>query len=209
MYLFGLRLSMAYTKDTISNAAQSVRDYLIQKNVISTEPPYLTLNSTSEAGNVSCPVVEALGGRLNVISPWEANWGDGIIKILPKGQGHSFEILLPTSTSPKRDVFTVSHELGHLFLHFEYPSETGKWKEFSEGDGFEFKDSVMFRSGVNSSEYEANEFAASFLMPKQKFDEVVTVEEISKNGFDGIADRFGVSFDAVKTRGAFLGNWNW
>ncbi|SDC44683.1 ImmA/IrrE family metallo-endopeptidase [Nocardioides lianchengensis] len=68
-----------------------------------------------------------------------------------------FTINVPATTSPRRDRFTIAHELGHYFLHYLLPKREGE-----QGYG---------RGGRNRAETEANVFASSLLMPESKFRE--------------------------------------
>lgn len=91
---------------------------------------------------------------------------------------NSFDIVLPIFTSPIRDRFTIAHEIGHYFLH----SLAGERKICAN------------REGSNLVEWEANWFAASFLMPRY------LIEEKTCNDENMIAEAFGVSKDAAKYR---------
>ena len=91
---------------------------------------------------------------------------------------NSFDIVLPIFTSPIRDRFTIAHEIGHYFLH----SLAGERKICAN------------REGSNLVEWEANWFAASFLMPKY------LIEEKNYSNENIIAEAFGVSKDAAKYR---------
>ena len=93
-------------------------------------------------------------------------------------QKNSFDIVLPIFTSPIRDRFTIAHEIGHYFLH----SLAGEHKICAN------------REGSNLVEWEANWFAASFLMPKYLIDEKKSIDE------NMIAEAFGVSRDAARYR---------
>jgi predicted transcriptional regulator len=73
---------------------------------------------------------------------------------------NEFRIVVPAHTSPARDRFTIAHELGHFVLHY-------LWKYFPDKvDGVKL---VAFRKDSDRVEWEANWFAAAFLMPKSKF----------------------------------------
>ncbi|MHC5373125.1 ImmA/IrrE family metallo-endopeptidase [Enterococcus sp. LJL120] len=95
-----------------------------------------------------------------------------------------------------RDKFTLAHELGHLFLHINEDEES--------------KNKVFTRNGTTQAEYDANEFAANFLMPEGLFRK--TVEDLKHNNMvdvNDLARKFGVSYDAALTRGRFLGVFKW
>ena len=67
-------------------------------------------------------------------------------------------------------------------------------------------ENVFFRNGTSEEEYQANEFAAAFLMPEKKYREQL---EKYTEGFtvytSRIADYFGVSVAAASNRGKWLG----
>ena len=101
--------------------------------------------------------------------------------------------------SAPRYRFTVAHELGHLFLHFPIVSETApdsgmiatRWVD-ETGDSEQLK----------RAEWEANWFAAAFLMPSNAFQSML-------RSFSGnivhVAARFGVSVQAAEIRAKTLG----
>lgn len=116
-----------------------------------------------------------------------------------------FRITLSTEFPSARRKFSIAHELGHLFLHMGYLIAPKKWLQVGT-----YTDSVYFRSGYNTEEYEANEFAAAFLMPRETF---LTVANQNREGntflIEPIASYFGVSSDAAKTRGKWLNVFSW
>ena len=85
-----------------------------------------------------------------------------------------------------RQRFTIAHELAHYFLH--------------RNDGSAFIDDIFFRSRCSGNEalkkeWQANEFAASILMPRHK------IEEFIKAGIKNIeelAAKFQVSTLAMR-----------
>ena len=138
-------------------------------------------------------VLQKLGIRLE-IEP-DISY-DGTIR---KNCDGKYVITLPSKfdSSNKRARFTLAHELGHLFLHYILGEST---------------ELVYTRLGTNQVEYDANEFAANFLMPTKLFKEVAaSAYDSAANTYDlsKIADQFGVSVDAAKTRGRFLGLFVW
>ena len=76
----------------------------------------------------------------------------------------------------------------------------------------EYSETVHFRDASikRVEEFEANEFAASFLMPRNDF--LQAVNEHSNRGFcytKRLSEIFQVSEEAVKLRGKFLGVFEW
>jgi Zn-dependent peptidase ImmA (M78 family) len=118
----------------------------------------------------------------------------------------SFIITLNNSnySSEKRQKFTLAHELGHLFLHMGFLNKD-KWEKTED-----YEDTVYARSGYSEEEYDAHEFAAALLMPKDKYAEIVN--DNSENGkcdISIIADYFDVSEQAASNRGKWLGIFKW
>lgn len=106
---------------------------------------------------------------------------------------NNFEIFISYNTSPLRDRFTVAHELGHYVLHFLYPRQHSAIKP---------ETLQATRYGSDRAEWEANWFAAAFLMPGEAF-------RASFERWNGntalIAQQFGVSESAAKVRAKTLG----
>jgi Zn-dependent peptidase ImmA (M78 family) len=86
--------------------------------------------------------------------------------------------------------FTIAHELGHYFLHFD--------AERDPGDSEKNSVIVSFRGWKNPIETEANEFAAELLMPAE-----LLRAEYDKAFFPTasfLASKFDVSVSTMKTR---------
>lgn len=128
------------------------------------------------------PVVERLGGKLEV-HPWDEPEQAGSVEV--RGP-ENFTIYLSPFTGHYRDRFTIAHELGHYFLH----SLVGKHHI------------RIAREGSNRAEWEANWFAAGFLMPeaefRQKWNELGGSMEAMANAFD-------VSPQTIRVRAQTLG----
>lgn len=96
----------------------------------------------------------------------------------------------------ERRQFSIAHELGHLFLH--------KSRKNTQQDTF-------YRKTGNTSqiEWEANEFAASLLMPSTEFI-TFCLDNVDTDGridLEKISNKFRVSKQAVRVRGSVLGLW--
>jgi predicted transcriptional regulator len=104
-----------------------------------------------------------------------------------------FRIVVPSHTSPERDRFTVAHELGHYVLHYLW----AKKKDPSVPDRV-----VAFRRGSERIEWEANWFAAAFLMPSGLFQTIFTEEA---GDLRLVAEHFRVSIAAADVRAKGLG----
>ena len=138
--------------------------------------------------------VKTLGGEICYSDHF-----DNLEGTLEKIEDGSFKITIQTNHSPERQRFTIAHELGHLFLHTEYPEKD--WNN---------ECIVFHRLGANETEYQANEFAACLLMPKSDF-----IRFIRDNSQDNkidisiVANHFEVSESAVLNRGRWLGIFEW
>lgn len=91
----------------------------------------------------------------------------------------------------QRDRFTIAHEMGHLVLHFMLN------KGRAEHEGL-----AASRYGSGPVEYEANWFAASFLMPDDAFGLCYTD---SGGDLSVVAAHFAVSLTAAAVRVKSLG----
>jgi predicted transcriptional regulator len=138
------------------------------------------------------PVVARLGGRVRYKNaPQSCSIPESIVVRSSK----DFTIYLPTMTSPERDRFTIAHELGHLFLHYPrvkrlHPDEemiATRWVDESDPE-------------QQRAEWEANWFAAAFLMPKDAF-----IQTFQREDIEDLAQKFGVSVPAAKVRAKSLG----
>lgn len=128
-------------------------------------------------------VVEKLGGQ--IIYQDTNEWFDsenGSVEILgPK----KFRIYLSNFTSHLRDRFTIAHELGHYVIHSNFGQTPTK----------------IARHGSTRIEWEANWFAAGFLMPEASFKKAVSTQKDSGR----VAAQFNVSLRAVEVRRQSLG----
>jgi predicted transcriptional regulator len=101
-------------------------------------------------------------------------------------------------TKPKtRLLFSLGHELGHLFVHMGFGNPE-KWNGKTD-----FVESYA-RSGYDEEELEANEFAGALLMPEDEFMQVA-----AQGDLDYVAKIFNVSPDAALVRGRWLGVYSW
>lgn len=90
---------------------------------------------------------------------------------------------------PRRQRFTLAHELGHYILHKEKNAE--------------FKDSTFFRSSnMDNLEYMANDFAAQLLMPDDKVNKFINQ---GVRNLGDLAKKFDVSVAAIKYKVEKLG----
>jgi Zn-dependent peptidase ImmA (M78 family) len=145
-------------------------------------------------------VIELFNGKIQ----YECFEDDDIAGKIEK-EGESFVITVNKEQSELRINFTIAHELGHLFLHMGYIIDKNKWDAIDE-----YIDSAKYRLGYSEEEYEANQFAASFLMPAEEYKEFVRLSAVNnKIPIDKISSHFNVSHDAALTRGRWLGIFAW
>lgn len=147
------------------------------------------LASAHEKGISTIPLdVEGLIRSLGVKVKYEPMSDDvsGHLELV----GNGWEVAINSLHHPKRQRFTLAHELAHYILH--------RWKCQS------FTDTTkLFRNSESSlEETEANQYAAKLLMPEKEFRHFV--DNVSKK-IDDIANHFDVSAYAVRIRAKNLG----
>jgi Zn-dependent peptidase ImmA (M78 family) len=184
------------------------RSFLEGEIMYSKERIGMIADSVRTSLGLTCPydpekAVTLLNG---IIQPSIDHRIDAAIK---KNGDNGFIIYLNIYKPAVRERFTIAHELGHLFLHMGYLFDQTKWDLMSNND---FQDSAFFRMSDNytQEENEANEFAASFLMPKTEFITIAKQNLFNDRYTIGpIADHFQVSEIAAINRGKWLGIFAW
>ena len=139
-------------------------------------------------------VVHTIGGTIVE----KKNFDDLCDGTMIKDGANSFRIAISPYQNPQRRAFTIAHELGHLFLHMGYRTNPSLW---------ETQDQRVFRRfGSSEQEYQANEFAAALLMPKDAYRRIL-MENVESGRVDiaVVAKHFNVSQAAAINRGKFLG----
>lgn len=108
---------------------------------------------------------------------------------LKKVSDKNWVIVVNKNHNPKRQRFTLAHELGHYILH--------------KNEDTCFEDSILFRDDhVSPLEYSANRFAAELLMPSELITQSI---KRGSTTLEELADKFQVSVLAVKQRILTLG----
>jgi Zn-dependent peptidase ImmA (M78 family) len=158
------------------------------------------LNMAAEAVrralNINSPkdlwaAIERIGGEIKPcqrIDPHEAS-------IVKTDDAH-FEIRLDGTKAETRQLFSLAHELGHLFIHMGYANPE-RWGKVSAYTAYR-------RKGFTEEEFEANEFAAALLMPESAFRAAAKSHPVER-----VSRQFGVSVDAALNRGRWLGIYPW
>lgn len=127
-------------------------------------------------------VVERLGGSIEFRDLEELTNQTGSLAV--RGRGN-FTIFLPWYTNRLRNRFTIAHELGHYVLHSRLGQQPIR----------------VARAESNALEWEANWFAAAFLMPRDEF--------VQRHGTGAsipyLAAQFDVSPAAAEVRARALG----
>ncbi len=150
--------------------------------------------------NISIPIknldhiVCSMGGEIVEKVDFD-DFCDGTI--IKKG-ADSFRIVIPKTQYPQRKTFTIAHELGHLFLHMGFRTNPLIW---------DMQDNMVYkRFGTSEQEYQANEFAASLLMPKEIYCKILhKYSDHDRVDIQAVAEYFNVSIAAATNRGKFLG----
>ncbi|WP_168336265.1 ImmA/IrrE family metallo-endopeptidase [Rhizobium laguerreae] len=150
----------------------------------------IALNLGFQPGDPIEPIVAEIGGMISYDNPIDEDIPE-TIRVEPSS---AFEIFLPALTSATRDRFTIAHELGHLFLHFPLVQERHPGKGMRATRWVDANDPDLERC-----EWEANWFAASFVMPGEAFKEAY-----AHLGEAEVASIFGVSSKAVEVRAKSL-----
>lgn len=142
-------------------------------------------------------VVKRLNGRIHSVD--DALVDSSIVRL--DNQEASFMIIVSSCQSHSRRTFATAQEIGHLFLHMGYLSDTKTWESFNFHDSLE---------NHTEKEFQAHEFASNFLMPQKEY-----IEYVSKNtekeyiNVYNLAEYFGVSESMATIRGKLIGALKW
>lgn len=106
------------------------------------------------------------------------------------------------SQAPTRRNFTTAHELGHYLLHdFDDVHVDRQFKVWLRSE--------VSSQGTDEEEKEANLFAAELLMPakfiERDIDEIGTIDLMDEGVLKELAEKYGVSTQAMTFRLAYLG----
>lgn len=113
-------------------------------------------------------------------------------------QDDSFAIITPANLSESSKNFTAAHELGHLFIHMGYKIDKELWESYRNG--------VYNKHDTPELEFQANEFAAAFLMPEEAYVKIMRENTNEKAvNVPKIAKYFNMAIDRASYRGKSLG----
>lgn len=141
-------------------------------------------NSNSDNANVDVKAI-AMSNDIDISYEMMDSYQSGYLKNI----NDRWVIGVNKLHNPKRQRFTIAHELGHYFMH--------------KDKNLNFEDATFFRNENNSSiEYAANEFAGRLLMPEERLKESISngIKSLEK-----LANLFDVSTAAIKYRVISLG----
>ncbi|MCJ2067060.1 ImmA/IrrE family metallo-endopeptidase [Methylobacterium sp. J-088] len=147
-----------------------------------------------KAGDPLEPVVVRLGGRIEYKTAEVT--ADKLPESIIVRSRNDFTIFLPSVTSVVRDRFTIAHELGHLFLHYPLVAASNPGAVMIATRWVNENNEALKRA-----EWEANWFAAAFLMPSAEFKQVY---ESMGRSTEFTAMQFGVSPKAAEIRAQSL-----
>lgn len=137
-----------------------------------------------EPGGDLVELVERLGGEV-LYGPVDRTGSTGFLEVPPsadvKDGDPRFRIVLSPYPGEYRNRFTIAHELAHFFLH----SKAGQQPLYAT------------RQAGSRVEWEANWFAAAFLMPTEAF---VAAWNQANGRIGHLINRFQVSGGAVEIR---------
>ena len=109
-----------------------------------------------------------------------------------------FYIAIPIINDIQRKNFAIAHELGHLFLHMGFKTNIEVW------DNQVLNKYIRF--SMIEQEIQANEFAASLLIPKDEY--INETKQQTKNNQDidikAISKKFNVGYILAYNRGYYL-----
>lgn len=141
-----------------------------------------------------------LKGKVQEVSLGDESFSSNHDAEITKDSDSSFTITLTQESCEERKLFSLAHELGHLFLHFGYMIDQEKWDKIQRGER-------LTRNNLpTTEEAEANEFAGCLLMPRDEYNKILR-EHVDVNkevDVQELAKKFNVSTAAFQVRGKIL-----
>ncbi len=144
-----------------------------------------------EANNITEPVVDVR--KIATSAGYEIKeikMPDGFGDVAGFHDAEKKIIYIAADDSPQRKLFTIAHELGHIFLgHPNY--------------------SVVFRLPKRDADYpeveqEANSFAAHLLMPSFMLWKYIQKYHLNRGNYEKMAEIFGVPMSAMQHTLSYL-----
>jgi Zn-dependent peptidase ImmA (M78 family) len=121
-------------------------------------------------------------------------------------KGDKTAIAIQASDSPNRQRFTIAHEIGHFYLRHQF--EPGEHVHVDHGHVITPRNSRS-STGVDLKEIEANQFAASLLMPTKLLEgriKALRTGSLRDVHVTQLANEFEVSEQAMTIRLSTLGH---
>lgn len=143
-------------------------------------------------------IAEALGAKVK-LEPAE----DDLSGFLYRDRNRKVTVIgVNASHHPNRRNFTAAHELGHFLLHdFDDVHVDRRFKVWLRSEASS--------QGTDDEEKEANLFAAELLMPARfvakDIEKIGTFDLLDEEVIKDMAERYGVSSQAMTFRLAYLG----
>lgn len=138
-------------------------------------------------------IVKKIGGNVIQKYNFDSYYDATVMKT-----NDTFYIAIPIISDMQRKKFAIAHELGHLFLHMGFKTNVEVW------DNQVLNKYIRF--SMIEQEIQANEFAASLLIPKDEY--INEIKQQTKNNQDidikAISEKFNVSYVLAYNRGYYL-----
>ncbi len=155
-------------------------------------------------GKIPMPVVSLardLGIQIYETDDFDNSQSGSIVR-----EDGNYIIYVNIRHSPRRKRFTIAHEIGHFLLH-KNKLEKGDVEIVDTIKNVAVGVSLLKRADENKNneeEFEANDFAADLLMPKEEFIKSWNKER----SIEEIAEKFKVSQESVLVRASVLSKYN-
>lgn len=157
-----------------------------------------------ESGHTTPPVdVQGIAKRLGLAIVSE-DLGEGVSGLLVTGPSGNF-VVVQESDSTNRRRFTIAHEIGHFYLRHQFAP--GEHVHVDRGH-FVTPRGPSSSTGEYPKEIEANQFAASLLMPSRLLRAEIKhlgTENLFDYQVSELAEKFEVSEQAMTIRLSTLG----
>ena len=155
-------------------------------------------------GSATPPVdVQAIAKKLR-LKVVHAELGEDVSGLLIS-KGDSTVIAVQENDPPNRKRFTIAHEIAHFCLRHQF--EPGEHVHVDRGHLITPRN-ARSSSGVDLKEIEANQFAASLLMPSKlllRSIKALKVKSLCDDHVEQLAEKFQVSEQAMTIRLSTLG----
>ena len=137
-------------------------------------------------------IVKQIGGYVIQKYNFDSYYDATVMKTNDK-----FYIAIPIISDIQRKNFVIVHELGHLFLHMGFKTNIKVWDNQVLNQ--------YRRFSMLEQEIQANEFAVSFLMPKDEYINEIELQTKNNKNIDinikAISEKFNVSHVLAYNRG--------